>query len=180
MKKMSRSWGVTMTSPSAKLSFAVWRRATLASTIGDPREEERVGRGIGSVEELVKANCFRTGVLGSAELVGYTAFYAINESVRQQEGVSSWKVGGFLEPPVKPILGRKWPLTPPHCGNPRSFAAIKNWRPLFLFRGSRAFAVSAMMPVPFATFFASPQRGRAAIIHLPILTQLAISHRLPT
>ncbi|HXD87341.1 MAG TPA: hypothetical protein VN641_12670, partial [Urbifossiella sp.] len=47
-----------------------------------------------------------------------------------------------------------------------SFAAIKNWRPLFLFRGSRAFAVSAMMPVPFATFFASPQRGRAAIIHL--------------
>ncbi|HXD85134.1 MAG TPA: hypothetical protein VN641_01485, partial [Urbifossiella sp.] len=62
----------------------------------------------------------------------------------------------FLEPPVKPILGRKWPLTPPLCGNPRSFAAIKNWRPLFLFRGSRAFAVSAMMPVPFATFFASP------------------------
>jgi hypothetical protein len=60
------------------------------------------------------------------------------------------------------------------------FAAIKIGGRFSFFRGSRAFAVSAMMSMPFAAFFASPRRGRAAIIHLPILTQLAISHRLPT
>jgi hypothetical protein len=60
------------------------------------------------------------------------------------------------------------------------FAAIKIGGRFSFFRGTRAFAVSAMMSVPFATFIASPRRGRAAIIPLPILTQPAISTWLPS